>query len=396
MMHHISYSVDVDSQKPMSAAQKKQRMKRMEEIRYSHDEGLYNLQEEYPETDPDDDYDTYERRRDRDDYDVDYRSSQRGSYYDDYHYQDDYRSRKSSTMPNRREKREILPPPSPRYVERQQSYDRKRVVDDESYGGKPQKVIKAKLKLQNIVTNEQQQSPTSKTILSKSSSSHTKSSLLNNPSTSSSSKQSELSISPRILEEIEYDEMQDEMEEAAQQNVKKNSTENFTHNSDENCSKTTTTAESAPETPTTKKSFKMHLTNVTNKKLFKVPEINQQFTKLSNLFTTNKLLATRASKRNNDDSEKCEKSQNSSSGKEQKNKKQPQDVKQNSSSKVSTSQNSTKDEAVNAAQQQTQGEKKEKEKDKSHQQTTSTSTNSEKKSSQNQNENAFEVNKCEM
>lgn len=386
------YSVDMD-QKPMSSLQRKNRMKRMEEIRYSHDESLYNLQEEYSETDPEYDYDAYDRN---DGYHDEYRErrkpqqqpqqqqqQQRGSYgdsYDDYHYQqqpDDYRMRKTvslHTPSSRKQQQQQQQPMSrdSRYSERS-SYDHqmKQIPtideDDDYQDEQPQKVIKAKLRLNNL----SHELPASSSSALPSPKSAVRPSSLK---TSGVSRHPDASTSPRILEESEYE-------------TSKNSKDSNVADDGSKGEASAAAVPSTPETPTAKKSFKMHL--VPNKKLFKVPEMNQ-LSKLSCLFNSTKISATKSSKKDESAAEKAQTAEKaaSSSQKSEKNKK-PQDAKQSTknsgSGDGSVVANAHTNAPASATQEENKKVSKEKKDSKSH-----SSANIEKKSSVNSRE--FEVN----
>lgn len=395
------YSVDMD-QKPMSSLQRKNRMKRMEEIRYSHDESLYNLQEENSETDPEYDYDSYDRNEG---YGGDYRERRQpqqrssGGYndsYDDYHYQqqpDDYRLRKTVSMYTQGSRKQQPMSRDSRYSERS-NYDQKNQIptideDDDYRDNKPpQKVLKAKLRLHNLQgTSSNEPSPSLPSPKSP-----TRPSSLKSSSNASSSKhsQQQMESSPRISEEIEYETHEVSSSARSSNNEKKNSKD---ANVVDDESKGEAVAATTPETPTAKKSFKMHL--VPNKKLFKVPEINQ-LSKLSNLFNSAKNSATNKLSKKDESNEKSqtaaakESSTSQKSEKIEKNKK-PQDAKQNS--KVSSASSEASSNVVaNAHHQQTNTSTQEENKkvSKEKKDSKSHSTNIEKRSSVNSNE--FEVN----
>lgn len=121
-------------------------------------------------------------------------------------------------------------------------------------------------------------------------------------------------MSPTIMEEIEF-EMQDvetETEREAEKEVEKEPAKDKASKSkDKDKDKK---GDSAPSTPTTKKSFKAHLTN--HKKLFKVPDIDlNHFSKFSCFFSSNKNIAALKSAKKEENTSKSAEALNESSPK---------------------------------------------------------------------------------
>lgn len=123
-------------------------------------------------------------------------------------------------------------------------------------------------------------------------------------------------MSPTIMEEIEF-EMQD-VETETEREFEKESEKEVAEKVKEKPSKEKSSKEkkgdSAPSTPTTKKSFKAHLSN--HKKLFKVPDIDlNHFSKFSCFFSSNKNIAALKGSKKEDSTSKSAEALNESSPK---------------------------------------------------------------------------------
>lgn len=159
----------------------------------------------------------------------------------------------------------------------------------------PQQVMNVKLKIQNVPRDDSvlhlRPSPKQNTLHRH----HSVEAKL--PSHSDRS-----NMSPTIMEEIEF-EMQD-IETETDKEVEKDSVKELPiEKVKEKPSKKEKKGDSAPSTPTTKKSFKAHLSN--HKKLFKVPDIDlNHFSKFSCFFSSNKNIAALKSNKKEDTTSK--------------------------------------------------------------------------------------------
>lgn len=154
-----------------------------------------------------------------------------------------------------------------------------------------QQVMKAKLKIQNVTNDDSvlhMRSSSKQNSLQRHHSVEAK--LPSHPDRSN--------MSPTIMEEIEF-EMQD-VETETEKEIEKEviSTEKVKDKSPKEKPSKEKKSDSAPSTPTTKKSFKAHLSN--HKKLFKVPDIDLNRMKFSCFFSSNKnIAAIKGSKKDN-------------------------------------------------------------------------------------------------
>jgi hypothetical protein len=163
-----------------------------------------------------------------------------------------------------------------------------------------QQVMKAKLKIQNMSNDDStlhmRTSPKANTLLRHHS--------VEAKAPAHGSDRS--NMSPTIMEEIEFEMMQDvetETEKDGEREIEEKVTKEKP--AKEKSSKKDKD-DSAPSTPTTKKSFKAHLTN--HKKLFKVPDIDlNHFSKFSCFFSSNKnIAALKGSKKDENTSKSAE------------------------------------------------------------------------------------------
>ena len=157
-----------------------------------------------------------------------------------------------------------------------------------------QQVMKAKLKIQNLSSDDS-------TLPTRSN--HKQNTLLRHHSVEAklpSHGPDRSNMSPTIMEEIEF-EMQDvdtETEKEVERDVEKEVPEKVKDKSSKEKASKEKKGDSAPSTPTTKKSFKAHLSN--HKKLFKVPDIDlNHFSKLSCFFSSSKNIALKGKKDEN-------------------------------------------------------------------------------------------------
>lgn len=388
MMHHI---FDMDSgYKPNSSSQRKNRMKRMEELSHSLDDGLHNLpDDEYVRQggnsrrhmepqyeDMDDDDDEFNEDEYIDDYyynnpkAFDGRPRSYNEKYSNYNTYDDYRddgggsiqrnrySLNETSMKNRyqqspvsQQKHSTLRRPTSgsstsgngsnkhilfnedeevhymnekKLAKSSSTSSVKKPVKKETKPAKesastslfsskkkpskedlakpeksPQQVMNVKLKIQNV--------PRDDSLI------HTRSSSKQNQLHRHHSVEAKLpshggdrsNLSPTIMEEIEFEiqDVETETEKEAEKEVVKENAEKSKDKKKEK--EKEKKGDSAPSTPTTKKSFKAHLSN--HKKLFKVPDIDlNHFSKFSCFFSSNKNIAALKSKKEDAKSKSAE------------------------------------------------------------------------------------------
>lgn len=389
MMHHI---FDMDSgSKPTSSSQRKNRMKRMEELSHSLDDGLHNLPEDeyvrqagnnrrqlepqYDDMDDDefieDEYiDDYYYNNSKTVQQFDGRPRSYNEKYSNFNSYDDYRedtgsggnfhrnryslnesttqnryqespvaqqkhstlrrpasgsstsgngsnkhilfnedeevhymnekklSKSSSNAPAKKTpKKEVKPQKESLTASIFSSKKKPSKEDLERPEKSPQQVMNVKLKIQSV--------PRDDSVL------HTRSLSKQNTLHRHHSLEAKLpshgpdrsNMSPTIMEEIEY-EMQD-VETETEKEAEKEPAKEIVEKSKEKSSKKEKKGDSAPSTPTTKKSFKAHLSN--HKKLFKVPDIDlNHFSKFSCFFSSNKNIAALKSKKEDAKSKSAE------------------------------------------------------------------------------------------
>lgn len=154
----------------------------------------------------------------------------------------------------------------------------------------PQQVMKAKLRIHNLASDD--------SVLSMRS--NHKPTLQRNHSLESKlplHSSDRNNMSPTIMEEIEF-EMQDvetETDKEFDKEFEKEAVEKAKEKPSKEKASKEKKGDSAPSTPTTKKSFKAHLSN--HKKLFKVPDIDLNRMKFSCFFSSNKNIALKGSKK---------------------------------------------------------------------------------------------------
>ena len=155
---------------------------------------------------------------------------------------------------------------------------------------KSQQVMKAKLKIQNMSNDDSilnMRSNQKQNLLHRHHSVEAKL-----PSHGADRSQ----MSPTILEEIEF-EMQDvdcEKDDQMEEPIKEKEKSKEKASSKDKDKDKKGSSDSAPSTPTIKKSFRSHLPN--HKKLFKVPDIDLNHLKFSCFFSSNKNIALNSSK----------------------------------------------------------------------------------------------------